>query len=138
MLILAKCIRQDILHLTKDKIYEIREESEVRYYLKNDVGVGNPYLKEYFEVVEDKDVKDVKVINKDYDYINPNHYKQYPMEVIDMMIAIFGKESTRIYCLMTAFKYRMRLGNKPAEPVDRDVEKMRWYENKAKELIGDN
>lgn len=29
------------------------------------------------------------------DHIDPNHYKQYPIEAIDMMIAIFGKEAVR-------------------------------------------
>jgi hypothetical protein len=35
---------------------------------------------------------------------------------------------------MTAFKYRMRLGLKPDQPIGRDLEKAMWYENKANEL----
>lgn len=66
------------------------------------------------------------------DHINPSHYKQYPIEVIDMMIAIFGKEAARNYCLMTAFKYRMRLGHKDA--VDQELKKEKWYLDKAEEL----
>ena len=46
------------------------------------------------------------------DAINPDHYKKYPIEVIDMMIAIFGVQAAINYCTMTAFKYRMRLGHK--------------------------
>lgn len=64
--------------------------------------------------------------------INPSHYKQYPIESIDMMVSIWGKEKTRDFCLMTAFKYRMRLGHKDA--VDQDMAKEKWYLDKAKEL----
>ena len=34
-----------------------------------------------------------------------------------------------------AFKYRMRMGEKPEQPIDRDLEKEKWYINKANELI---
>jgi hypothetical protein len=33
---------------------------------------------------------------------------------------------------MNAFKYRMRLGDKPEQPIERDLEKAKWYENMAK------
>lgn len=69
-----------------------------------------------------------------YDYINPDHYKNYSKEVIDMMVDIYGKESTAIHCEMTAFKYRMRMGTKPGQSIERDMEKEAWYLNKAKEL----
>jgi hypothetical protein len=35
---------------------------------------------------------------------------------------------------MTAFKYRMRAGKKPDQPIERDMEKAKWYDNKANEL----
>lgn len=38
---------------------------------------------------------------------------------------------------MTAFKYRMRLGTKPDNPMDQDLVKERWYLAKAKELRGE-
>lgn len=38
---------------------------------------------------------------------------------------------------MTAFKYRMRLGTKPDNPMDQDLAKERWYLAKAKELRGE-
>jgi len=66
------------------------------------------------------------------DNINPSHYRRYPVETIDMMIAIWGKEKTIDYCEMTAFKYRMRLGHK--DSVDQDMKKEEWYLNKSKEL----
>ena len=73
-------------------------------------------------------------VSENYDYINPNHYKQGSKEVIDMMVAIYGKEAVASHCEITAFKYRMRLGNKPDQPIERDFEKCKWYESKAKEL----
>lgn len=72
-----------------------------------------------------------------YDHINPLHYKNYSMEVIDMMIAIFGTDATAIYCEMTAFKYRMRMGTRPNNSVEQDLQKEDWYLKKAKELKND-
>ena len=71
---------------------------------------------------------------KEYDYINPNHYKDGSMEVIDMMVKIWGVEKVIAHCEITAFKYRMRAGKKPDQPIERDLEKANWYINKAKEL----
>lgn len=64
------------------------------------------------------------------DKINPSHYKQYPVEVIDMMEAIWGKEAVKLYCLMNAFKYRMRLGHK--DNIEQELKKEAWYLNRAK------
>lgn len=69
-----------------------------------------------------------------YDYINPSHYTKYTFEAIDMMEKIYGSEWVAIYCELTIFKYRMRMGDKPNEPVDRDMKKVKWYEEKMKEL----
>ena len=49
-----------------------------------------------------------------------------------MRVDIFGRESTRQWCVMTAFKYRMRLGLK--DDIQQDLAKEQWYLNKAKEL----
>ena len=63
---------------------------------------------------------------------HPSHYNQYLKETIDMMVDIFGREATRQWCVMTAFKYRMRLGLK--DNIQQDLAKEQWYLNKAKEL----
>ena len=70
----------------------------------------------------------------DYDFINPSHYKKFSVETIDMMVAIWGKEATALHCEMCAFKYRLRMGEKPEQPVERDFGKENWYLNKANEL----
>lgn len=72
--------------------------------------------------------------NNDYDYINPSHYKVGGKEVYEMMIDVWGKEKYIAYCEMNAFKYRMRLGHKPDQPIERDLNKARWYEEMAYKL----
>ena len=75
-------------------------------------------------------------VNKLPEQVNhPKHYNQYPMEVIDMMIKIFGKEATFCFCMLNAYKYRMRAGHK--DDVNQDLSKEQWYLDKAKELEGD-
>jgi hypothetical protein len=69
-----------------------------------------------------------------YDFVNPEHYKQGSMEVIDMMKLLWGTEALILHCEMTAFKYRMRAGRKPDQSIERDLEKARWYDDKAKKL----
>lgn len=69
-----------------------------------------------------------------YDYINPDHYKSFSKETIEMMIDIYGKNKVADYCEINAFKYKMRLGSKPGQPLERDLEKANWYLEKAKEL----
>lgn len=69
---------------------------------------------------------------KNYNVNHPKHYTQYPIEVIDMMLAIWGKEKVINYCILNAFKYRMRAGNK--DSLVNDFSKEQWYLNKAKEL----
>ena len=68
------------------------------------------------------------------DKTNPKHYQYIDKEVIDMMIAIWGKKATKNYCEITAFKYRMRAGRKPNETPQDDYEKENWFLTKAKEL----
>ena len=63
---------------------------------------------------------------------SPSHYNSYPIETIDMMIGVWGEEKTKDFCLMNAFKYRMRLGMK--DDIKQDLAKENWYLNKAREL----
>lgn len=70
-----------------------------------------------------------------YEMVNsPKHYNAYSMEVLDMMIKIWGVEKTITFCEMNAFKYRMRMGTKPENDVEQDLKKERWYLKKAQEL----
>ena len=69
-----------------------------------------------------------------YDFISPSHYKQGSKEVWEMMIDVWGVDAFITHCEMTAFKYRMRIGLKPDQPIERDLEKARWYEAMANKL----
>lgn len=71
----------------------------------------------------------------DYEHVNhPQHYNNYSKEVIDMMIDIYGIQNTITFCEMNAFKYRMRMGTKPDNDIQQDLNKEKWYLNKAHEL----
>ena len=68
-----------------------------------------------------------------YDHVNPPHYKRYNVEVMDMMEKIYGTEAVMIFCELCAFKYRLRMGTKPNQPLERDLEKEAWYLSKMEE-----
>ena len=71
----------------------------------------------------------------EYEMVNhPSHYNQYDIEVIDMIIKIWGPEAAALWCEITAFKYRMRMGTKPDNSIEQDIKKEQWYLNKAKEI----
>jgi len=74
-------------------------------------------------------------MEKEYDKINPSHYKNYSVEVIEMMVKIWGEVVTASYCELCAFKYRMRLGCKPDQDIETELGKEKWYLNKRNELI---
>lgn len=73
--------------------------------------------------------------DKPYEQVNhPSHYNKYDVEVVDMMEKIWGKYETAIWCKLTAFKYRMRLGEKPDNPIQQDLNKESWYLQKYNSL----
>lgn len=78
----------------------------------------------------------VKNINNEpYEMVNhPSHYNSSSVETIEKMIRIWGYEKTAIWCEMTAFKYRDRIGNKPGNSLEQEMGKIKWYEAKANEL----
>lgn len=85
------------------------------------------------EIVEEK--KEDSKEEEHYEMVNsPKHYNQYGMEVIDVIEKVFGKENTAMWCEITAFKYRMRMGLKPDNSVEQDLAKEKWYLDKAEEL----
>ncbi|WP_292472764.1 DUF3310 domain-containing protein [Methanosphaera sp.] len=73
--------------------------------------------------------------NENYEHVNhPSHYNNYGVEVIDMMESIWGTQNLITFCEMNAFKYRMRMGTKPDNSIEQDIQKEQWYLNKAHEL----
>ena len=60
------------------------------------------------------------------------YYNRYPYETIEMMCDVFGDEDTATFCLVNAYKYRMRMGLKDC--MKEDLKKEQWYLDKYKEL----
>ena len=125
---------EDVICFKKGELYQFYKDNDGWYQTKkNHQGYAHEIEQEeideyFFEVLGNSEQLG------NYDFINPDHYKKYSVEVIDMMIAIYGKEKTAAYCELNAFKYRMRMGEKPEQPINRDLEKEKWYINKANEL----
>lgn len=67
---------------------------------------------------------------------NVNHPKHYEgkIECIDAMQEVLGKHGTISFCIGNAFKYIWRCRKKHETPIE-DLEKCRWYINKALELL---
>ncbi len=63
---------------------------------------------------------------------HPEHY-QGKNECIDVMLAMFGVEAVKHFCMCNAYKYRFRAGMKNGAE---DIEKAEWYESKLIELGG--
>jgi hypothetical protein len=92
-------------------------ENKIDTLFRNEIGVKTEETNSNYEMVE-----------------HPPHYNKYDVEVIEMMRRIWGDEEVRIWCKLTAFKYRMRLGEKPKNPIEQDLKKEKYYLDYAKEL----
>jgi hypothetical protein len=128
---LADVIKVFKKEITVEEVLEEYEEQLAEKFVKSEEEIeGEKYV--CFTSTA-TNLNEVKVV-KEYDYIRPTHYNQYSMETIVLFEKGYGKEATALWCEMTALKYRMRMGTKPGESVDRDLDKERWYLNKAAEL----
>ena len=115
----------------KGAVSKVREDIELKRLKKNPTKISA--LKKALD--EYKDTQPRTLNTEGYEYVNhPQHYNNYDMEVIEMMEKIFGRQATKSFCLLNAFKYRMRAGTKPNIPAEQDLAKEQWYLNKAKEL----
>lgn len=55
--------------------------------------------------------------------INPDYYKRNGLEAIDAIEAFFMHSPH----LANAFKYMVRMGDKPGNSLEQDAEKAKWY-----------
>lgn len=69
---------------------------------------------------------------------HPQHYNKYDVEVIEMMKRIWGVQAVTTWCKLTAFKYRMRLGEKPNNSIEQDLKKELFYLDYAAKLEEEN
>ena len=61
---------------------------------------------------------------------HPDHYNR-GMECIDEMIAVFGIEAVKNFCICNVWKYRYRASDKNGQE---DLDKADWYMKKYVEL----
>ena len=66
---------------------------------------------------------------------HPSHYSQEGRrECIEEMRLIFGDEAVKIWCALTAYKYRYRAGNKEGNSAEQDNKKAEWYLDYIEEM----
>lgn len=66
---------------------------------------------------------------------HPSHYSQNGRrECIEEMRIMFGDEAVRQWCILTAYKYRYRAGNKEGNSAEQDNNKAEWYLNYAENM----
>ena len=58
---------------------------------------------------------------------HPSHYNKGGTECIDCMVGLFGLKNTCIFCLINAYKYIFRAGNKEGNSYEQDLKKAEWY-----------
>lgn len=118
--------------------------NEKEFNMYKDYGLNYVKVKKHFEELAQKDLDplgDIKTelneikSEQKYEMVNhPTHYNNYDKEVIEMMINIWGPEETAIFCKLNAFKYRLRMGTKPDNDIQQDLNKEKWYLKKFHEL----
>lgn len=115
----------------------LKDNEECRKVVNSEIkNSGN--LSDYGKKVLEAGKKAGRIVtgkDTEYEMVNhPTHYNQYDIEVIDMIIRIWGPEAAAQWCDITAFKYRMRMGTKPDNSIEQDIKKEQWYLNKSKEI----
>ena len=71
---------------------------------------------------------------KQFSDISPSYYNDRDIEPWEMMVKIWGNDAFVTFCELNAFKYRMRIGNKPGQSAEKELGKIKWYEDKIKEI----
>ena len=95
----------------------------------------SPLLKESLKESMDNYIPKVEV-DGEGQVDNVNHPKHYEgkIECINAMQEVLDKDGTISFCIGNAFKYIWRCKKKHETPIE-DLEKCRWYINKALELL---
>lgn len=77
-----------------------------------------------------------KASSEQYDKLgNAKHYDVDRINDIVKMERIFGTYETMIFCELTEFKYRMRVGKKEGQPIEQELTKANWYSKMAQILV---
>ena len=90
-------------------------------------------VKDILDMIRENGCDNSDVAEAENNTVNhPQHY-QGKNECIDVMLAMFGKEAVKHFCMCNAYKYRFRSYLKNGEE---DIKKAEWYESKLIELGG--
>lgn len=74
-------------------------------------------------------------MEESYEKVNhPIHYNRYSVEAVEMARRIWGDEALKTAAEITAFFYRMRMGLKPENPIEQELEKEEFWLNYSKTL----
>ena len=115
----------------------IKDNEDSRKAVNSEIG-SSATLTDYGKKMLEVGKRAGKIVTRkdtEYEMVDhPSHYNQYDIEVIDMIIKIWGPEAAALWCDITAFKYRMRMGTKPDNSIEQDIKKEQWYLNKSKEI----
>ena len=66
---------------------------------------------------------------------HPTHYNiEGRRECIEEMRLMFGDEAVKSWCILTAYKYRYRAGNKQDNSAAQDNAKAEWYLNYVEQM----
>ena len=126
-----KTTNENKLKSLEDKLNTAFSTTEPEEYINNTSESNTSSNTIEIEIPEENNSMD-----NNYEHVDhPVHYNNYDVEAIDMMEAIWGPEETAIFCKLNAFKYRMRMGTKPDNNINQDLEKEKWYLNKYHELL---
>lgn len=115
----------------------LKDNEDSRKAVNSEIGSSSTLTDYGKKILEDGKKAGRIVTGKETEYEmvdHPSHYNQYDIEVIDMIIRIWGPEAAALWCDITAFKYRMRMGTKPDNSIEQDIKKEQWYLNKSKEI----
>ena len=69
---------------------------------------------------------------------HPSHYNRYSIEAVEMARRIWGDEALITAAEITAFFYRMRMGLKPENSVEQELDKENFWLDYAKRLRNGN
>lgn len=93
---------------------------------------------EYLKRAAEEIPKEAKLmtVEEGTEQVNHPHYYSQPgrRECIEEMRLMFGDEKVYWWCVMTAYKYRYRTGNKDGNPAEQDDKKAEWYLDYAEEM----
>ena len=74
-------------------------------------------------------------MEEEYEMVNhPSHYNRYSVEAVEMARRIWGDEAMKTAAEITAFFYRMRMGLKPENSVQQELDKENFWLDYSKKI----